>query len=1053
MGYVKTLQVVREGKVWLYTYGLSLFCFLLSTPLAAQLGYSNDLPVEYYSVNDGLSDRLVTDIVQSQRGLIWLATQNGLNRFDGYEFIVFNNHPDNRHQLSDSNIRKLDLDKEGRIVITYRTTYGLFDLLDPETLELTTVKLLPEYGIEGFPRLVMVNPGGEILVLAISETASNIYQYIGDNQFRQVISIKEKHLQPSVAVHLIQFPNGDFLLNDSEMGLRHISGSGKLVKRFGIEDFNSPEFLGSYPGSAHFIHLDRQGRVWLSLQGQPGAYLYNTEDFIFEPFPELDESGYYNAIWEDENGNLLVSRSARANEEYPLQGLSCIRADGQLFNFDYLLGASRYIVSLFSRDFFRTIFLGIDTGLKIVQNRQSKIDAYLAEDLSQDRRGPVMRGITGDGERFIYFLREVKNLYQLDQLTGFLDTLQLLDPETGEPIDIACTGSLHLDNEGNLWFFSCESSNSERGRLHKYNIESCNLKTFEYPYRFNAMTMDQYGVIWLCTQPTNSKGKLLQFDPQVESFLPYEDKEGNNPLQNATPNFIMEASDGTLWAGTENGLYQINREKGQARTFRALRGQKNGLASDIVYVLHEDEQGRIWIGTTNGLNILDPQTGEFQHYSRRNGLASNTVCGIVSAGDGTYWISTYNGLSYFDPQRLVFRNFYSVDGLTHDEFNRFSYYRDQNGRYYFGGVNGINAFYSEDLLVSESTPPAVLTKITRYNSKQDSTIVQDSNLSDMEELVINPSDSYFTIHFMLPTFTSPRRNQFKTWLEGYDNQWVYQGSSPNLRLNKLPPGTYTLHIKGADANGNWSTEELAIPIRMKPAFTQTIWFILLCIGAGSAIVYVIFQNRLEQRLQVERLRTKISSDLHDELSGLLSGIAMQTDVLQMQIAEEKTRDRLKQIGEVSRKAMSKMSDVIWSIDSRKDKVEDLLHRMREHADEMLVPLNIVYQMHISKLERQKKIPVTLRQNLYFIFKEAINNIAKHSSATKVNITLKNDGQDFTMIIKDNGMASPQKGKVNGRKTGQGLANLAMRAQRIKAQLDIEKGEEGYTIRLRRKKFA
>ena len=180
---------------------------------------------------------------------------------------------------------------------------------------------------------------------------------------------------------------------------------------------------------------------------------------------------------------------------------------------------------------------------------------------------------------------------------------------------------------------------------------------------------------------------------------------------------------------------------------------------------------------------------------------------------------------------------------------------------------------------------------------------------------------------------------------------------------------------------------------------------------------------------------------------------MQSDVLQMQVADSKSKERLNQIAEVSRRAMSKMSDVIWSIDSRKDKVEDLLHRMREHADEMLIPLNIVYQMHISKLERQKKIPATLRQDLYFIFKEAINNVAKHSSANKVNITFKNDGAEFLMIIKDNGKPSALKDRVNGKKSGQGLANLAMRAQRIKAELDIDKGEEGYTIRLKRKKFA
>ena len=270
--------------------------------------------------------------------------------------------------------------------------------------------------------------------------------------------------------------------------------------------------------------------------------------------------------------------------------------------------------------------------------------------------------IDGDDSRFVYFLQEVNHLYEYDQLTGFLDTLQLIDTLSNEPIDFACAGSLHLDVEGNLWFYSCQSSTTSGGRLHKYNIASCQLQTFPYPYQFNAMTLDRDGIIWLCTQPVNSKGMLLQFDPHVGTFLPYEDKEGNNPLRNATPNFIMESSKGDLWIGTENGLYQIGREKGQSTTYRATHGAKNGLASDIVYVLHEDEQGRIWVGTTNGLNILDPTTGKFQHYSQKNGLASNIVCGILPDENGNYWISTYNGLSFFEPKKEVFRNFYALDG-------------------------------------------------------------------------------------------------------------------------------------------------------------------------------------------------------------------------------------------------------------------------------------------------------------------------------------------------------------------------------------------------------
>ncbi len=1043
---------IRKMKWWKHAL-LLLPLSLLAQSLSAYNKDAPNLPVEYYSVNDGLSDRMVTSILQSGQGLMWLGTPNGLNRFDGYEFIVFNNHPDNEHQLSDSNIRQLQKDKDGNIVITYQTNFALFDILNPETLELETVSLMPEFGIDGLVRNVAVNARGEILVLTISKAATNIYRYTGDNHFQKLASVAEQHREQSVAAHLLPLQDGSFLLNDSEMGMRLFSARGEMLKRFSPEDFQCPDFEGAYPGSAHFLHQDRQGRVWFSLRSFPELFTFDPRAKAFKPVPELETEGYYTMIWEDHKGNILLGQSRRPKDIFPLQHLSCIQPDGRQFNFDYLLNTSRYIVSCFSRDFFKTLFLGIDTGLKIVQNRRSQVTTYLAEGLSQDRRGAVMRGIAGDGQRFVYFAREVDHWYELDLLTGFLDTLKLIDPATGEEIDMACNRSLHLDDEGNIWGTSCPSTSSERGRLHRYQIESCELKTYDFPFKFNAMAIGRDGMIWLCPQPNEAKGMLVQFDPQNETFQPFRDKEGNNPLWNATPYYIMEARNGMLWVGTENGLYQISRENRQAKAYRATRGQQNSLASDIVYVLHEDEKGHIWAGTTNGLNILDPETGNFRHYSRKQGLASNTVCGIVPAGQGNYWISTYNGLSFFDRKRETFRNFYTVDGFSHDEFNRFSFYRDFNDRYYFGGVNGVNAFYSEDLLLDEPTPAPILTKISRYNSRLDTTLVQAGNLSSIGELVIQPTDNHFTLQFTLPNYTSPRRNQFKTWLEGYDNHWVYQGSNPSLRFNKLPPGRYTLHAIGANASGTWSRERLSLPIHIKPAFVQTIWFIMLCAAIGFAIIYIIFQIRLEQRLQMERIRTKLSSDLHDEVSGLLSGIAMQTDNLQLMVQDEKSQERLRQIGEVSRRAMSKMSDVIWSIDSRKDKVEDMLDRMREHADEILMPLDIAYQMHISKLDRQRRMPVPLRQNLYFIFKEAINNIAKHSSATRVNITLKAEGVDFIMIIKDNGGPMPAKrAAVNGRKTGQGLANLKMRAQRIQAELDIEKGEEGFTIRLKMPRF-
>lgn len=1028
---------------------LAVFSILLAPALTAQ---PKVFPYEYYSVNDGLSDRLVRSIVQAGNGLLWLGTPNGLNRFDGYEFLVFNNHPNNHRKISDSNIRNLQLDKNGNIVVTFRSNFGLFDILKPETLERQTVSLLPEFGIDGLPRLVTVNPRGDILIVAISDQATNIYRHIQDNQFELLASVKENHKERSVAVHLLQLPGGEFLMNDSEKGLRLFSGKGQLLRRFGIEDLECLDQTSNYPGSAYFLYQDRQGKVWFSLQGQRGAFLLEPNGHSLTLLPQLPQDYYYINIWEDQKGNLLFAGSSRSKDIYPIQSMFCIKPGSQLVDFTYLLGYSRYISGLYGKDFFQTLFLGTDTGLKIVQNRQLKVKTYLAEDLSQDRRGAVMRGMDSDGRRFIYIAREVDEWYELDLETGFLDTLELIDERTGKKIGLSCVNALKLDREGNLWGASCQGIASTGGQLHKYNTHTCRLTTYDFKNRFSALTLSRDGAIWLCAEPSDAGGQLVSFDPQREQFTVYHDKEGNNPLQNATAYFVLEDSKGLLWIGTENGLYQIDREKGHTRVYNAGKGE-NSLSSDIIYTIHEDEEGMLWLGTTNGLDILDPKIGIFQHYGREDGLASNTVCGIVPDEHGNYWISTYNGLSYFDRKRGLFRNFYTTDGLSHDEFNRFSYFRGPDGRFYFGGVNGINAFYGQDLLIDSETPPVALTKITRYNSRLDSTIVQDANLSSLEELTIHPGDNYFAIHYTLPNFKSPRRNHYRTWLEGYDKAWANPTRTPSVRFNKLPPGPYTLHVRGADANGNWNIESLKLPIRVKPAFTQTIWFKILLILAIAGIGFAISRYRLERRLEMERIRTKLSSDLHDEVSGLLSGIALQTDLLQAGAPDEQSRDRLRNIGEVSRKAMSKMSDVIWSIDSRKDRVEDLIHRMREHAEEMLSPLGIAFELHIGKMDRLRKMPVQIRQNLYFIFKEAVNNIAKHSQATRATIRFYNDGAHYFLSVQDNGKTSAgSKTRVNG-KTGQGLSNLHMRAQRINAEIDIYRHDNGFKVTVKGKRFS
>lgn len=1011
-------------------------------------GQSLTLDAEYYSLNEGLSDRTVTDILQSRFGFIWIATANGLNKFDGYDFTIYNNYAntEKKNRISSSNIEEIAETKTGEILILYKNNILFFDLLDPRTNELTKIRLTLEKGIKGIVRDVNVNRKGEIQVLTTNQDGTFIFQYVGDGLFEELFFYPESHQQRLFSISFIQLQSGPFFINDSEKGLRLFGLDGELVKAFESSDFEGRDGTVVYPGQANFLHEDVGGRVWFALYNSPGVFLYDPGARGFERPPSVPETELIFKMWEDSKGNVLLAQTPALTINPPVSKLYCVTLGGDTFDFSHLLGIGNLIIAAHSEDFFKTIFFGVDTGLKIVQNNRSKVTTFLAKNVGSDRRGAVIRGIEGDGKGRIFFAREVDHWYILHTKYDNIDTINLRNDETGEILDFSCSLDIEYDHSRNeLWGISC--MDSRYGQLHRYQLDSCTTTTYQYDYKINAFIRDKSGVFWLGCQIGAQEGQLVTFDPETEQFETYSTKEGENPLKEAIPHFMLEGKDGKLWVGTESGLYRLDRKRDEVEVFKVDNEDKDkSLSDNTVYVIHEDEKGKIWMGTKNGLNRLDPLTGKVDVYDKSDGLASNTVCGILPGGQGNFWISTYNGLSYFNPELKTFKTFYQLDGFSNDEFNRFSYYQDEKGRLYFGGVNGLNAFYPEDLLILENNPPVVLTKFTRFDSKTDSLIVQETGLHDLKEITISPYDTYFQFHFALPNYTRPQRNQFKAWLEGYENQSTYLGNTPTLRYNSLPPGNYTLHLQGADPNGNWS-QELSIDIHVDQIFYKTWWFFLIVVAVIGLILYLLFQYQLDQRLRVERFRTKLSSDLHDEVSGLLSGIAMQTDVLQMMAKDKESKSRLKTIGEVSRKAMSKMNDVIWSIDSRKDKVEDLISRMREHADDILLPMNIRYEFKLGKLDRTHRMTVTNRQNLYFIYKEAINNIAKHSNASEVEIRMGNEGPYFELLIRDNGSGN---GKHSS-KSGMGLSNIKMRAQRIKANLDIQT-EKGYHIFLKMKRF-
>lgn len=1043
----------RTSKVNLHSTVLFRHLLCLVFPLFVTLNsftQSDAFLSEYYSINDGLSDRLVKSIIQNEEGFLWLATSNGLNKFDGYEFTIYDDHPANSRQISEVNTDFIAEDAQGNIIITYRNNYFLIDLLNPRTNEVKKINLLPGYGIMGIVRDIQMSPDRELEILSNHNDTLKIYRLLPDHNFELVLQFYQEHVNKTSPLSFTKLLNGNYLINDTEYGLAIVDQQGKRVKEFNTEHFECLEEDFTFPASTNILHQDQLGRIWVSFVQIPGVYLYHEKRGQFELL-HGHETGYYTALWQDNFGNILLPKTTGIGAYPTVLELYCITNQNTIEDFSHIISIGSQIVTIYSQDFFKTLFIGMDTGLKIVQNNKNKIKTYLTKHIKEGERGLVMRGITGDGNGTIYFAREVSNWYALDTETQLLDTITLKHPQTAVNIDFNCCMDIYYE-DGILWGISCQKS--AYAQLIKYHIEEDSVELFIYEQQLTAFVKSRDGKFWLTYRSTDKKGGLVSFDPRTETWEKYKNQDDLNPFKEIQPSYIMESSDDMLWVASDNGLFKVDRTKNQTTLYQMpTESGKKGLLSNNIYVIVEDAYKSLWIGSSNGLNRMNPQNEQIESYDKSNGLANNQVCGIVADENGNFWISTYNGLSYFDTYSKLFKNFYKTDGLSDDEFNRFSFYKDENDTYYFGGVNGMNVFKKEDLLTDEAIPPLVLTKLTKYNSRKDTLIVMTSNLNHIDELVISPYDTYFQLNFSLPKYVQSEKNQFVSKLEGLENNWNYLGNNPQVRYNNLPAGNYTLLLKGADPNGNWHGIPYSVKIRVIPVFYKTLTARIIMAVLLALLIWGVFQYQLEQRLKVEKLRTKISSDLHDEVSGLLSGIAMQTDVLKEISKDETSKSRLQNIGEVSRMAMTKMSDVIWSIDSRKDKVEDLIHRMQEHAEDILSPLNINYAFEIGKIDRGKKLPVDIRQNLYFIFKEAINNVVKHSKATEVVVQLGNQGQKFELKIQDNGLGKmTQNNAAKSKKTGQGLSNLKMRAQRINALLDIIQ-QDGYIVKLEMKKFA
>ena len=812
-----------------YAACLSVLLAVFFAPAFAQQSVfpsNRDVQFQHLTVDQGLSQTSVAEIYQDAQGFLWFGTSDGLNKFDGYDVTVYKQDPDNPNSLAGNSIMSIyEAPSEPGVLWIGTTNTGL-TRFDRDTGTFTHFRHHPDSS----------NGLKHNHIMATLEDRDGDF-WVGT----------------WAGLQRLDRPTGNFTLYEHEME-NPASLSGNNITTL-FEDSAGNLWIGTYHNGLNrfdketnsFTHYrqyegdpasltndlitsiaeDGAGRLWVGTENGLNRYDGETDSFTrFKHDPENPNSinsNYISAIGTvaSDSGILWVGTAkdginrfdtrdgtATAFRHDPSNSES-LRDDrvlsvfgdrsGVLWVGTYLGGLSRSNVSSGT---FAHYQYDPDTPNTLSENM---IWAVL-----EDSRGALWVGTNSEG------------LNRIDRATG--EVLHFThDPEDPETLSHNSIRALLEDSRGNLWI-------SSYGGVDRFDLGSNRLTRFTQSGKIpdlgehtpsHALLEDRNGSLWM-----GIADELIRLKPETGEIERFRaDKEDPYSLSSGLVLTLFEASDGTLWIGTWNGgLNRYNRENNTFTSYRHDPAQANSLSSDAVLTIQEDDSGCLWIGTTGGLNRFHPESGEFFRFTEQNSdLPANTINGILKDNNGKLWLSTHNGLARLDAETLAFRSYGVERGLQSREFNGGAYHKTKNGELLFGGINGLNAFYPDQIKDNPYAPQVALTGLSIRNELvepgPDSPL--KTHLTAARHLTLSHKENDVAFDYVALHYALPELNQYAYRLDGFDEDWRWVDTRRSAIYTNLPPGDYTFRVKAANSDGVWNEEGASISLTIRPPWWRT----------------------------------------------------------------------------------------------------------------------------------------------------------------------------------------------------------------------------------------
>ena len=787
-----------------------LLFLVIAILIAFDLLAQSKISFNHLTVESGLSQSAVTCILQDSRGFIWFGTQDGLNRYDGYNFKIFKNDPSDPHSLTDNFVFAIYEDPAGTLYV--ETQNGFFQKYNPGTESFAVIKK-DSIDLTNF-------------------RVNRVDAVLDEAEVRWVGSL------------------------GSETGLKRTDKKTGEVTIF-KNDPSDPESIGD--NKVYSVFRDRSGNLWIGTFNGLDKLNERTGKFThYRNNPNDPNSLSDNWVWpifEDSRGILWIGTVRGGLNRFDPNKNSFTNykndpSDPSSIN-------DNFIFSIY-QDKGGLIWVGTNTGGVNFFNPATRVFEHfshnpndknsLSDDavisICVDKNGSYWIGTRSGGlNKFDYKKKSFKNY--------------TYNPSNPKSLVSNAISVIYQDRSGILWLGTFSSG------LMAFNPQS---ETYNYfhsiPDDSNSLTdnriysilEDEDGIIWIGTYG----GGLNRLDRKTGNISHYKTDENDSTSLSSNSIWAMaEDNDGNLWLGTFGGGVNIfDRKKPIFKHLKNIPDDPASLIDDNIIVVFKDSKDNMWVGTTKGLGRYNKEKNVFRNYGEKDGLANNFVFGITEDNKGNLWLSTNNGLSKFNPEKETFKNYYADDGLQSNEFNQNAYAKDtKTGRMLFGGINGFTVFNPDSIRGNTYVPPISFTNYLRYNTDdEEGRPIIEKGISDRDSIQLTFKDNIVELEFSAFSYYNNSENQYRYKLEGFNENWIQLGNNYSVTFTNLSAGDYTLRVIGSNNDGVWNENGASLFVTVLPPWWRTNIAYAVYIIIFLSSLYGIRKFEINRREQKARLR-------------------------------------------------------------------------------------------------------------------------------------------------------------------------------------------------------